>query len=195
MDKNRTEAFSDGVIAIIITIMVLELHAPASSSLAAIADAGPALARYLLSFVYVGIYWVNHHALLDRVRRIDASALWANLHLLFWMSLIPYVTAWAGQYPMDPVPVALYGVILMNCALAFMLLSWCLQRGSGAAGAAWTSRKNRISVLMYALAVLLSLWSTLAGALIHMLLALIWLRPDVRQSSTEAADRAETRNR
>jgi len=195
MDKNRTEAFSDGVIAIIITIMVLELHAPASSSLAAIADAGPALARYLLSFVYVGIYWVNHHALLDRVRRIDASALWANLHLLFWMSLIPYVTAWAGQYPMDPVPVALYGVILMNCALAFTLLSWCLQRGSGAAGAAWTSRKNRISVLMYALAVLLSLWSTLAGALIHMLLALIWIRPDVRQPSTEAADRAETRNR
>ena len=195
MDKNRTEAFSDGVIAIIITIMVLELHAPASSSLAAIVDAGPALARYLLSFVYVGIYWVNHHALLDRVRRIDAPALWANLHLLFWMSLIPYVTAWAGQHPMDPVPVALYGVILMNCALAFTLLSWCLKRGSGAAGTAWASRKNRFSVLMYALAVLLSLWSTLAGALVHMLLALIWLKPDVRPRATEAGDMAETRDR
>lgn len=157
MDKNRTEAFSDGVIAIIITIMVLELHAPASASLAAAAEEGPALARYLLSFVYVGIYWVNHHALLDRVRRIDASALWANLHLLFWMSLIPYVTAWAGQYPMDPVPVALYGVILLNCALAFMLLSCCLRRGDGAAGIPWAGRKNLFSVLMYALAAMLAL--------------------------------------
>ena len=194
MDKNRTEAFSDGVIAIIITIMVLELHPPASGSLAAVSEAGPPLARYLLSFVYVGIYWVNHHALLDRVRRIDAPVLWANLHLLFWMSLIPYVTAWAGQHPMDPVPVALYGVILLNCALAFMLLSWCLRRGSGVAGAAWASRKNRISVLMYALAVLLSLWSTLAGALVHVLLALMWLRPDVRRPVTEAADGAGTRH-
>jgi uncharacterized membrane protein len=119
---------------------------------------------------------------------------WTGYGASFWMSLIPYVTAWAGQHPMDPVPVALYGVILMNCALAFTLLSWCLQRGSGATGTAWASRKNRVSVLMYALAVLLSLWSTLAGALVHMLLALIWLRPDIRRPATELADSAESRN-
>jgi uncharacterized membrane protein len=180
MSKNRLEAFSDGVIAIIITIMVLELKPPHSTEAAGLAEVLPGWLRYALSFVYVGIYWVNHHALLERVAKVDGATLWANLHLLFWMSLIPFVTAWAGEHPMAPVPVALYGVVLLLCSIAFMLLSWRLDAQADGHAMAWGSRKNRVSIVLYALAILLSLWYAPLGALIHVLLALLWLMPEVR---------------
>lgn len=179
MSKSRLEAFSDGVIAIIITIMVLELKPPHGTAWADLAQVLPGWLRYALSFVYVGIYWVNHHALFERVAKVDGAALWANLHLLFWMSLIPYVTAWAGENPMAPVPVALYGVVLLLCSVSFMLLSWRLdvERQSGRVHS-WGSRKNRLSILLYTLAIVLSLWHAPLGAAIHVLLALLWLVPE-----------------
>ena len=185
MNKNRLEAFSDGVIAIIITIMVLELKPPHDTAAASLAEVLPGWLRYALSFVYIGIYWINHHALLDRVGKVDGAALWANLHLLFWMSLIPYVTAWAGENPLAPVPVALYGVVLLLCSVSFMLLSWRLDTDAGQVHS-WGSRKNRLSILLYALAIVLSLWYAPLGAVIHVLLALLWVMP-------EAAGRGEHR--
>ena len=181
MGKNRIEAFSDGVIAIIITIMVLELQPPHGASVAELAGVLPGWLRYALSFVYVGIYWVNHHALFERVAKVDGAALWANLHLLFWMSLIPWVTAWAGEHPMAPVPVALYGVVLLLCSISFMLLSWHLDVEAGAHPMSWGSRKNRVSIMLYALAILLSLWYAPLGAAVHVLLALLWLMPEAGQ--------------
>ena len=182
MNKNRLEAFSDGVIAIIITIMVLELKPPHSADLHGVAEVLPGWLRYALSYVYVGIYWVNHHALLERVARVDWRSLWANLHLLFWMSLIPFVTAWAGENPLASGPVALYGVVLLLCSISFTLLSWSLDAGGAAGHAlAWRSGKNRLSILMYALAVLLSLAYAPLGALIHVLLAILWLVPDRKE--------------
>ena len=179
--KSRLEAFSDGVIAIIITIMVLELKPPHGTDAASLAEVLPAWLRYALSFVYVGIYWVNHHALFDRVARVDGAALWANLHLLFWMSLIPWVTAWAGENPMAPVPVALYGVVLLLCSVSFMLLSWRLDVEAQTGRVhSWGSRKNRMSIALYALAIVLSLWYAPLGAVIHVLLALLWLLPEKR---------------
>ncbi len=177
--KNRLEAFSDGVIAIIITIMVLELKPPQGTSIADLAEVLPGWLRYALSFVYVGIYWVNHHALFERVRKVDGAGLWANLHLLFWMSLIPYVTAWAGEHPMAEVPVALYGVVLLLCSVSFMLLSWRLDVDADAGHVhSWGSRKNRLSIGLYALAIGLSFWYAPLGAVIHVLLALLWLMPE-----------------
>jgi uncharacterized membrane protein len=182
MKKTRLEAFSDGVIAIIITIMVLELKPPHGTAAADLMDVLPGWLRYALSFVYVGIYWINHHALLDRVQKVDGAALWANLHLLFWMSLIPYVTAWAGENPLASVPVALYGVVLLLCSISFTLLSWRLDLEAGAGHVhAWGSRKNRLSIGLYALAVVLSLWYAPFGSMVHVLLALLWLMPEVRE--------------
>ncbi|OON62870.1 hypothetical protein B0920_05410 [Massilia sp. KIM] len=177
MTKNRLEAFSDGVIAIIITIMVLELKVPHSTEPEALLDALPGWLRYGLSFVYVGIYWVNHHALLDRATRVDWAALWANLHLLFWMSLIPWVTAWAGENPTAPVPVAMYGVVLLLCSGSFMLLAWRLREGADGHVLAWSNRRNAMSLPAYALAVGVSLWRPPLAAAVHVLLALAWLVP------------------
>jgi uncharacterized membrane protein len=178
MSKNRLEAFSDGVIAIIITIMVLELKPPHGTGAADLLDVLPGWLRYALSFVYVGIYWVNHHALLDRVAKVDGAALWANLHLLFWMSLIPYVTAWAGEHPMAPVPVALYGVVLLLCSISFLLLSWRLEGKGGGHAMAWGSRKNRLSIVLYAVAIGAALVYPPLGSAIHVALALLWLMPE-----------------
>jgi len=184
MNKTRLEAFSDGVIAIIITIMVLELKPPASNTLTDAANLIPAWLRYALSFVYVGIYWVNHHALFERVRRVDWAALWANLHLLFWMSLIPYVTAWAGAHPMASAPVALYGLVLLMCSISFMLLSWRLGTLGGVDHAhAWQGRKNRLSIVLYASAVGLALWYAPLGSAVHLVLAALWLVPQARHSA------------
>ncbi|WP_374000976.1 TMEM175 family protein [Massilia sp. CFBP 13647] len=179
MGKGRLEAFSDGVIAIIITIMVLELKPPQGTEVADLAGVLPGWLRYALSFVYVGIYWVNHHALLARVTKVDGAVLWANLHLLFWMSLIPYVTAWAGEHPLDSVPGALYGVVLLLCSISFMLLSWRLEcEGHVAHAVSWGSRKNRVSIVLYALAIGLSLWYAPLGAAAQVVLALLWLIPE-----------------
>ena len=133
MTKNRLEAFSDGVIAVIVTIMVLELTPPCGTAFGDMLAVVPGWLRYALSFVYVGIYWVNHHALFERVERVDWATLWANLHLLFWMSLIPFVTAWAAEHPMAPAPVALYGVVLFLCARC----PSCCCRGAWARLPAW----------------------------------------------------------
>ncbi|MEH6434523.1 TMEM175 family protein [Massilia sp. DD77] len=178
MNKNRLEAFSDGVIAIIITIMVLELKPPHSADLHHVAEVLPGWLRYALSYVYVGIYWVNHHALFERVARVDWRTLWANLHLLFWMSLIPFVTAWAGENPMASGPVALYGVVLLLCSISFSVLAWSIDAGGAAPHAlSWRSAKSRLSIALYALAVLLSLVYAPLGAVIHVLLAVLWLVP------------------
>ncbi|MBQ5946681.1 TMEM175 family protein [Massilia sp. ST3] len=188
MNKNRLEAFSDGVIAIIITIMVLELKPPHSADLHHVAEVLPGWLRYALSYVYVGIYWVNHHALFERVARVDGRVLWANLHLLFWMSLIPFVTAWAGENPMASGPVALYGVVLLLCSVSFTLLSWTLEAGGGRGvvrALSWRSGKSRLSIALYALAVLLSLVYAPLGAVIHVLLAILWLAP-ARSEGKEA---------
>ena len=188
MKKNRLEAFSDGVIAIIITIMVLELKPPHSTEAAGLADVLPGWLRYALSFVYVGIYWVNHHALFERVQRIDWATLWANLHLLFWMSLIPYVTAWAGEHPMASTPVALYGVVLLMCSISFMLLSWRLGTLGGVDHAhAWQSGKNRLSIALYASAIALALCYAPLGSALHVALAALWLLPQA-QAGQEGAE-------
>ncbi|NHZ43098.1 TMEM175 family protein [Massilia aquatica] len=181
MNKVRLEAFSDGVIAIIITIMVLELktpHGPAPHDLAPVL---PVMLRYLLSFIYVGIYWINHHYLFDKVHKVDGVAMWANLHLLFWISLIPFVTAWAGEHPFDSVPVAMYGVVLLMCSIGFVVLDEVLRRRgamhSGPARPSWMERKNLASMLLYALAIPLALWYAPAGSAVHVIVALLWLRP------------------
>jgi uncharacterized membrane protein len=191
MNKTRLEAFSDGVIAIIITIMVLELKPPESDTLHAAASTIPAWLRYALSFVYVGIYWVNHHALLDKVRVVDWAALWANLHLLFWMSLIPYVTAWAGEHPMASAPVALYGVVLLMCSISFMLLSWRLGTLGGVDHAhAWQSGKNRLSITLYATAIALALWYAPLGSALHVVLVVLWLLPQGPAAQAHTQDAA-----
>jgi len=179
MTKTRLEAFSDGVIAVILTIMVLELTPPHGTAVGDMLAVVPGWLRYALSFVYVGIYWVNHHALFERVERVDWATLWANLHLLFWMSLIPFVTAWVAEHPTAPAPVALYGVVLFLCSVSFMLLSWRLGTLAGLDHAhTWQNAKNRLSLAMYALAVVVALWHPPLAAVIHVLLAALWLVPN-----------------
>jgi uncharacterized membrane protein len=182
MNKNRLELFSDGVLAIAITIMVLELRVPAGSAWADVATLAPALCTYLLSFIYIGIYWVNHFRLLEPVLRIDGAVLWANLHLLFWLSLIPFLTAWAGEHPLMPAPMVLYGVILLMCSVAFELLACALlaiDSGAERLALALAGRRRRlVSIGLYALAATLSLWLAAAGALVYVAVALWWLLPE-----------------
>lgn len=182
MNKSRLEAFSDGVIAIAITIMVLELKIPHGSGWADAASLVPVFLSYLLSYVYVGIYWVNHHHLLQPVRRVDGPILWANLHLLFWMSLIPFVTNWVAENRMEAVPVALYGAVLLMCSIAFTLLGRALlarqEPDARLAQVFGKGRKNWLSMLLYALAIPLSLWYPPLGTLIYVLVAALWFIPD-----------------
>src|SRR3954470_10765629 len=131
MSTGRLEAFSDGVIAILITIMVLELHSPHGTSWAALRDQFPVLLAYLLSFVYLGIYWSNHHHMLAVVSRISGAALWANLHLLFWLSLVPFATAWMSENDFPAIPTAVYGIVLLAAAVAYYVLQWTLLRAHG----------------------------------------------------------------
>ena len=184
MNKERLALFSDAVVAIIITIMVLELKAPEGPGWDDCTALAPLLCSYLLSFVYVGIYWVNHHHLLHPVRQVDGLVLWTNLHLLFWLSLIPFATAWVGEHPLKSVPAAMYGAVLLMCSIAFLLLVKVLLRkegcGSSLAMALGKSRKNGYSIVLYALAIPLSLWHAWAGALVYVLVALFWFVPDRR---------------
>ena len=157
MHKGRLEAFSDGVLAIIITIMVLELKVPHGEDWAALAGLAPVFVSYVLSFVYVGIYWNNHHHMMHAVARVDGAALWANLHLLFWLSLVPFVTGWLGENHFARLPMALYGVVLLMAAIAYTILAWVLRRRHGAdtafARAFGRGRKEMVSLAVYAVAI------------------------------------------
>jgi len=184
MDKNRLEAFSDGVLAIIITIMVLELKVPHGADLAALEPLLPVFLSYVLSFVYVGIYWNNHHHLLKAAHRVDGAIMWANLHLLFWLSLLPFVTGWMGENHFTPLPSAVYGAVLLAAAIAYKILQHAIVRRSGAdARVAASLRhdwKGRLSPLLYACGTGASFWRPWLGGCIYVLVALMWLIPDRR---------------
>jgi uncharacterized membrane protein len=175
--KSRIEAFSDGVIAILITIMVLDLRTPAEASLASLLVLAPLFVSCVLSFTVLGIYWNNHHHMFQAIERIDGRALWANLHLLFWLSLIPFVTGWVGESEFAAVPMAAYGVVLLLAAMAYFLLTRALVSLHGSdsalAVAVGSDVKGKVSLLLYALAV------PLAFA-VYVLVALMWLAPDRR---------------
>jgi uncharacterized membrane protein len=178
------EAFSDGVIAIIITIMVLELKVPHGAGFDVLLPLVPILGSYVLSFIYVGIYWNNHHHMLHAVREISGDVLWANLHLLFWLSLVPFVTGWMGDNHFDTVPVAAYGVILLMCAIAYALLVGCLlaDRGKNAEleQAIGSDTKGKLSIVLYLVGIALSfVWSWL-GFSAYIAVAIMWLVPDRR---------------
>jgi len=184
MGRQRLEAFSDAVIAIILTIMVLELRVPHGTDFAALRPLAPVFVSYVLSFVYLGIYWNNHHHLLHAVQHVTGSTLWANLHLLFWLSLIPFVTAWMGENQFAAGPVALYGVALFMCAIAYSILVRRLlashPRDSAIARAIGRDFKGWISLAAYAVSILLSFALPLASCLIYAAVAVMWLIPDRR---------------
>jgi uncharacterized membrane protein len=188
MTKGRLEAFSDGVMAIIITIMVLELRAPHQPTLGALAPLWPAFLSYVLSFVMLGIYWSNHHHLFHAIKRVDGRALWANLHLLFWLSLMPFVTAWMGETGFQGWPIFLYGAVLLMAAIAYYVLVRALLAAHDAdsviARAIGKDFKGAVSVGIYIVALAASLlWSPLAVAL-YVVVAIIWLVPDRRIERT-----------
>ena len=184
MSKGRLEAFSDGVIAIIITIMVLELRPPPEVDLHALKELGPDLCAYVLSFVLLGIYWNNHHVLVGAMRRVTSSVLWANLHLLFWLSLVPFATAWMGRHPHEPFPIAVYGAIAFLSAIAYTILQMTIiaadGHGSRLAQAVGNDMKGRMSLASYALSIVLAfVYSPMSYAL-FVFVAMIWLVPDKR---------------
>jgi uncharacterized membrane protein len=184
VSKSRLEAFSDGVLAIIITIMVLELHVPQGRDFAALRPILPILLTYLLSFVYIGIYWNNHHHLLHATRHVRGSVLWANLHLLFWLSLLPIVTGWMGSSGFAPDPTALYGMILLMSGIAYWILVQAIIRGEGddslVKRAVGKDRKGVISVVLYAVAIPFAFFGHWIAHAIYVVVALIWLIPDRR---------------
>ena len=188
MGKTRLEAFSDGVIAIIITIMVLELKVPHEADLTALQPIIPVFLSYVLSFIYVGIYWNNHHHLLHAVRHINGHVLWANLHLLFWLSLIPFVTAWMGENHFAALPVALYGIVLLLAASAYFILTRVLishhGKNSPLALALGRDFKGKISMIFYALAIAISFINSWFACALYVLVAIMWLIPDRRIEKT-----------
>jgi uncharacterized membrane protein len=185
MSKSRLEAFSDGVIAILITIMVLELRPPHGSDFAALRETLPAFLSYVLSFVYLGIYWNNHHHMLHLTKRVTGGILWANLHLLFWLSLVPFVTAWMGENHNAPQPTALYGVVMVLAAISYTLLQRTIiahqADGAQLATAIGGDFKGKISILLYVLAIPTALFvSPWVADVLFAAVALTWLVPDRR---------------
>ena len=184
MGKGRLEAFSDGVIAIIITIMVLELKAPQGSGFDALRAVVPTFLSYVLSFIYVGIYWNNHHHMLHAAQSVSGAVLWANLHLLFWLSLIPFVTAWMDENHFAAAPIALYGFVLLMAAIAYYNLARCLAatngRDSALAKAFGRDLKGLISIVIYAIGIALSFASPWAALGLYVLVACLWFVPDRR---------------
>ncbi len=182
------EAFSDGVIAIIITIMVLELRVPRGSNLDALAPLVPTFLSYVLSFVFLGIYWNNHHHLLQAVEHVDGRILWANLHLLFWLSLVPFVTAWMGQNHFDRIPVALYGTIMLFAGIAYFILVRTLLSRHGPesllATALGSDFKGKISMVIYLVAIPLALLKWWLACALYILVSIMWLVPDRRIEKT-----------
>ena len=184
MGKNRLEAFSDGVIAILITIMVLELKVPHGDTLADLAPLTPVFLSYVLSFAYLGIYWNNHHHMLHVCERITGAMLWANLHLLFWLSLIPFTTGWMGENHFAAAPSALYGFVLLMAAIAYWILQQLIIASQGAGsllkkaiGGDW---KGKLSPVLYLVAIPVAFWSQQVSQGIYVLVALFWLIPDRR---------------
>ena len=187
MSKTRLEAFSDGVIAILITIMVLELKVPHGTDWAALRPLIPVFLTYVLSFVFLGIYWNNHHHMLHAAERVNGSALWANLHLLFWLSLVPFVTGWMGENHFAPIPTAGYGVVLLMAAVAYTILARILVAHHGGesklARALGDDTKGRISLAMYVAAIPLAFVVQWMSYVLYVAVALVWLVPDRRIES------------
>jgi uncharacterized membrane protein len=186
MTTGRMEAFSDGVLAIIITIMVLELRAPHETDLAGLRPLIPVFASYVMSFIYVGIYWNNHHHLLHVTEHIDGRALWANLHLLFWLSLVPFVTAWMGENHFSQWPVVLYGCVLLCSAIAYTILVYVLLAAPGnelLAQALGSDFKGKISMVFYVIGISLAFVRPWLACALYILVATIWLIPDRRIES------------
>ena len=188
MGKSRMEAFSDGVIAVIITIMVLELKVPAGGALADLRPMLPVFLTYVLSFVNVGIYWNNHHHMLHAVRTVSGPILWANLHLLFWLSVMPFATAWMSEYPLKSAPVAMYGVMLLMNAVAYALLAFLLMRHEGPdstlARAFGRDVKGKISVGVYAAGLAISPFVPAVSLALYVAVAVMWFIPDRRIERT-----------
>ncbi|HKB05712.1 MAG TPA: TMEM175 family protein [Gemmataceae bacterium] len=190
MSKGRLEAFSDGVLAIIITIMVLELKTPHEPSLEALRPLVPVFLSYVLSFVYLAIYWNNHHHMLQAARHVSGAILWANMHLLFWLSLVPFVTGWMGETHFAALPVAAYGAVLVMAGVAYLILAHRLAAHHGpdsalarALGRDW---KGKVSVLMYAAAVPVAFVDPRISGVLYVAVAVIWLVPDRRIEATLA---------
>ena len=184
MGKGRLEAFSDGVLAIIITIMVLEFRVPHGASITALAPLLPALLSYVLSFVYLGIYWNNHHHMFLACKKISGRVLWANLHLLFWLSLLPFATHWMGENPSSPMPSALYGVILLCAAVAYWLLQQAIIAAEGAGStlalAVGRDWKGKLSPVLYVAGIAATAWLPWVAQGLYALAAMLWVVPDRR---------------
>jgi len=198
MSKGRLEAFSDGVFAIIITIMVLELKTPHEPSLDALRPLVPTLLSYVLSFVHVGIYWNNHHHMLQAARHVNGAILWANMHLLFWLSLVPFVTGWMGETYFSALPVAAYGVVLFLAGIAYYILARALiahhGRESTLARAIGDDWKGKVSVVTYAAAILFVFVVSWVSGILYALVAIMWLVPDPRIETT-LAEREEVNSK
>lgn len=184
MKKGRMEAFSDGVFAILITIMVLELKVPHGTDFNSLVPLIPVFLSYVLSFVFLAIYWNNHHHLCQAIEKVNGSILWANIHLLFWLSLIPFVTGWMGENNFAPLPVALYGVILLFDAIAYFIFTFALkahhEQDSKLVKALGSDFKGKISVVIYAIAIPLAFVNQYLAASLYIVVALMWLIPDKR---------------
>ena len=196
MRRGRLEAFSDGVLAIVITIMVLEMKVPEGASWSALSELWPVFLSYVLSFVYVGIYWNNHHHLLATVDRVDGSIMWTNLHLLFWLTLVPFVTGWMGENEFAPIPTTLYGVVLIMAAIAYYILQGRIlaaqPRDSALGHELGKDWKGKLSPLLYLVGIALAQFAPMLAFAIYSCVAVIWFIPDrrveraVRQSHHEA---------
>ena len=184
MNKGRLEAFSDGVLAVIITVMVLEMKSPHGTSLASLRTVFPVFLIYILSFVYIGIYWNNHHHLLHATQRVNGATLWANLHLLFWLSLVPFTTAWMGENHFDSLPMAVYGMVLLLAGIAYFILTRALIRlhghGSTLATSIGRDRKGKLSIAIYAAAIPLAFVKPWIAGACYVVVAIMWLIPDRR---------------
>ncbi len=184
MNKNRIEAFSDGVLAIIITIMILEIKAPERATLASLLPLIPVFLSYVLSFIYVGIYWNNHHHMFQAVKKIDGSVLWYNILLLFWLSLIPFATSWIGNQNFDTIPMACYGFILLMCAISYTLLQNKIIKLEGKESVLYQAinkdKKGKISLACYISAIPLAFISPIISGILYVLVALMWIVPDKR---------------
>jgi uncharacterized membrane protein len=184
MTKTRLEAFSDGVIAILITIMVLELHVPHGTDWRALQPLVPSLLTYALSFIFLGIYWNNHHHMFHTVHRVNGRILWANMHLLFWLSLVPFITGWMGENNFASIPLAAYGFVLLMAAIAYTILQFSIIADQGPhsqlAAAVGGDVKGKISAALYAIAIPLSFFQRWIAGAIYVAVALIWLAPDRR---------------